>query len=184
MCINNLDDYLNKINKVNVSLLRRKYKKLDYEDLDEFEIDLELLLGTKYNELEKENINCSSKNIDYYKIKKKQTRNQKKFREFLLKKFNNKCAVCDIENKCILESAHIQSFETDKNFNINNGLLLCANDHKLFDNFDWSINPQTNKIVVKNKNSINYKYNGKIVDLSIESKKYIQWHFDNFVNKK
>ena len=41
------------------------------------------------------------------------------------------------------EACHIIPFSESNNFDIDNGLLLNSNLHKLFDKYYWSINPET-----------------------------------------
>ena len=59
--------------------------------------------------------------------------NQGKFRFNLLKKFGSKCAVCNIQNKFLLDAAHIISKENDGSDDWRNGIILCKNHHAAFD---------------------------------------------------
>ena len=43
----------------------------------------------------------------------------------------------------VCEAAHIIPFSKCENFDIDNGLLLNSILHKLFDKYDWSINPNS-----------------------------------------
>ncbi|HEY4537208.1 MAG TPA: HNH endonuclease [Erysipelothrix sp.] len=61
---------------------------------------------------------------------------QFKFRERLLKERNGKCELCDVTNPKVLVASHIipWSIATDnQKIDIDNGLLLCGNHDKLFD---------------------------------------------------
>lgn len=58
------------------------------------------------------------------------------FRKSLLKAYNCKCAMCELDIEDVLEAAHIipwNSSSSENRISPNNGLLLCANHHKLFD---------------------------------------------------
>lgn len=64
------------------------------------------------------------------------------FRKALLEAYNNRCAVCGVKTKCLLEACHIIPWaETKKadRLDIRNGILMCANHHRLFDNGYFSI---------------------------------------------
>ena len=59
------------------------------------------------------------------------------FRTVVMKAYNNKCAVCQLGNKHLLEAAHIQPWSESSDedrISVNNGILLCRNHHALFDN--------------------------------------------------
>lgn len=58
------------------------------------------------------------------------------FRKQVLDRDKGKCLVCCIENKSVLEACHIKPYSISSDiekYDINNGLTLCANHHKLFD---------------------------------------------------
>ncbi|SHG37742.1 HNH endonuclease [Ornithinibacillus halophilus] len=58
------------------------------------------------------------------------------FRKALLEAYNYRCAFCRTRIEVLLEAAHIipwsKSSEEQK-LDVNNGILLCSNHHKLFD---------------------------------------------------
>lgn len=60
-------------------------------------------------------------------------RGQKKYRETLLKTYQNKCAITACNATEALEAAHIIPVSMDGNHEITNGLLLRADIHTLFD---------------------------------------------------
>lgn len=74
---------------------------------------------------------------------------QTTFRKELLKKFNNKCVVSEINCVDELEAAHLVPFCEDNKLDINNGLILTRNLHATFDKYHWSINPNTLLIEIK-----------------------------------
>ena len=59
--------------------------------------------------------------------------NQGKFRFNLFKKYGSKCAVCNIDNKFLLDAAHIIPKENNGSDDWRNGLILCKNHHSAFD---------------------------------------------------
>lgn len=61
---------------------------------------------------------------------------QAKFRRDLIIAYGCACAVCGLSLPSALEAAHIQpwaTLETPQQYDATNGLLLCANHHRLFD---------------------------------------------------
>ena len=67
------------------------------------------------------------------KIEIEKRRYQYKFRNQLIKKYNN-CIITGKSHK-ICEASHIISYKENinKRYDINNGLLLCSELHKMFD---------------------------------------------------
>ncbi|GHT80139.1 hypothetical protein FACS1894130_10820 [Spirochaetia bacterium] len=58
------------------------------------------------------------------------------FREAILKIYFHQCCICSIAIPELLQAAHIKPYKQsndEEKFNINNGILLCANHHQLFD---------------------------------------------------
>jgi putative restriction endonuclease len=108
-------------------------------------------------------------------------RDQELFRKILFEAYSNKCCVCGIEIPEILEAAHIIPYREcndEQKFSVNNGLLLCANHHKLFDNGLLEITKEY-KIFIKNINLdilINRQnvgiYNGRMINLPTKLEHY------------
>ena len=71
---------------------------------------------------------------------------QYEFRTKLIDRYD-KCIITDMDNE-VCEAAHIIPFSESPNFDIDNGILLNLILHKLFDDYVWSINPDTLRIVV------------------------------------
>ncbi|MFZ3579475.1 HNH endonuclease [Virgibacillus sp. DJP39] len=93
-------------------------------------------------DLIKEIINGEGSQALYTKVKVKGIA-QKIFRSALLKAYDSKCAFCNFKIPHALEAAHIvpwsESSDGEK-LDIQNGVLLCSNHHKLFDNNIYYIN--------------------------------------------
>jgi ParB/RepB/Spo0J family partition protein len=66
---------------------------------------------------------------------------QNTFREGLINRFNN-CIISDMHFD-VCEACHIIPFSEYTSFDMNNGLLLNSVLHKLFDNYEFSINPSS-----------------------------------------
>lgn len=105
--------------------------------------------GTTQNDLIEELLSNPDLAKDVYTKVKVRGVAQIVFRQTLLKAYNHVCAICGITIKDVLEATHIipwsECSEKDR-LNIRNGILLCANHHKLFEsgfitiNDDFSIN--------------------------------------------
>jgi putative restriction endonuclease len=68
---------------------------------------------------------------------------QPMFRGALLRAYNRKCAFCGLSIEIALQGAHIIPWSIaniDQRLNVQNGLLLCATHHKLFDERLLTIN--------------------------------------------
>jgi putative restriction endonuclease len=99
---------------------------------------------------------------------------QRIFRRVLLKTYSGKCCICGLSIEELLEAAHIKPYQectADEKISVNNGLLLCANHHKLFDNEILKISKEY-KIMINNideTNESNRKfisvYNGHTINL-------------------
>lgn len=75
-------------------------------------------------------------------------RGQQEFRLKLLAAYGGKCAVtgCDVED--LLEAAHIVPYRGPQTNHVQNGLLLRADIHTLFDCGLFVINPSTMKLIL------------------------------------
>lgn len=62
-----------------------------------------------------------------------QRRGQTKFRASLLEAYNGRCAVTGCNLTSVLEAAHISPYRGDQTNHVQNGLLLRADIHTLFD---------------------------------------------------
>lgn len=65
--------------------------------------------------------------------------NQGKFHFQVIKLYGQECAVCGINHKTVIEAAHILPKANNGSDHPGNGIPLCANHHKLFDNHRFTI---------------------------------------------
>lgn len=75
-------------------------------------------------------------------------RGQQSFRKKLLEKYNQTCIITGCNIVDILEAAHIKPYRGENDHHPNNGLLLRADIHTLFDLNLISINPYTFEVMV------------------------------------
>jgi HNH endonuclease len=87
-----------------------------------------------------------------------QREGQDQFRSSLLKAYSQKCCISNCQVLEVLEAAHIVPYSGIKSNHVQNGLLLRADLHKLFDNYLMSIEPNSFKLKV-HKNLKNSEYN-------------------------
>jgi hypothetical protein len=75
-------------------------------------------------------------------------RGQPKFRSNLLKAYNNKCAITGCNAVDVLEAAHILAYRGEDTNHVQNGILLRADLHTLFDRGLVGIDPDSWKIIL------------------------------------
>jgi hypothetical protein len=112
---------------------------------------------------------------------KKKRKEQDLFKMDLVRRYK-KCIITDTSYK-VCQACHIIPFsecdDKDK-YDINNGLLLRADLHILFDRGDLKINPNTlqielsNEILKDNNMSDYFQLNNKKLNININSIKYLQ----------
>lgn len=71
---------------------------------------------------------------------------QPRFRFLVFKRYGARCAVCDIDVPALLDAAHICPKNAGGTDDPRNGLVLCANHHRAFDNGLFSIEPVSLRI--------------------------------------
>jgi hypothetical protein len=165
--MNNLEQYL-KYDCINmiINFENLDYEHFGYKNIDEIQLDLEFLIDTLY----------PNYTINYQPVTHMQeTRpDQDPFRQKLIQKYGM-CIVTG--TKCLgeLQACHIVPHVEDKhNSLVTNGLLLKANIHGTFDMHDWTINPNTLMIELKNATEEDagemLKYQGVKVNLDPNDK--------------
>lgn len=151
----------------------QNYKKYGYEDDNEMELDINILLKMKY------------KNI-YEKGKKEEHKarpKQEQFRLDLIKKYNGQCIVSDSECLTEVDAAHIKPVHDYGEYSVENGFLLKKDIHSTFDEFLWSINPETLILESTNKNIGEIKrYVGKKINIELtpQLKNNLIYHYRKF----
>lgn len=83
---------------------------------------------------------------------------QAKFRLLLLEAFERKCAITQSAAVEALEAAHIQPFADDGLDEVENGILLRVDLHKLFDAGLIAINPETLLVSVHSSIAKDYEF--------------------------
>lgn len=78
-------------------------------------------------------------------------RGQRAFRDGLLRAYEGRCAITDCDVEDVLEAAHIVPYLGPQTNRTDNGLLLRADIHTLFDCGLITIDPQTRLVVVADR---------------------------------
>lgn len=167
-----LDNYLFNLDKNYIikSDLLKRYKEFDYENEDDMELDLKLLLSVKYKDIKPSET-------------KEERREQKKFRKNLLELYPE-CIITGNDCETELDAAHIIPHSEGGGYNINNGLILNICIHRTFDKYLWSINPDT--LIIECKTNFNIgsigKYKNKKINIKLNEKikKNLQYHYNIF----
>ena len=109
---------------------------------------------------------------------------QKQFREEVIKR--DRLCLITYDNSTICEECHIIPYSETKSYERENGILLNRCFHKLFDDYDLSINFDnciefSDKI--KNLDSYyNYlKYENLKININTECRKYLNIHYNRFL---
>lgn len=148
------------------------YRYFGYEYDEVFKNDLILLLDHIYT------------NISFVSDKKVRLE-QTEFKKNLLKLYDNKCIISNNDNEDELNACHIIPVSEDGDYSNNNGLILTRNLHATFDNFKWSINPDTMEIEINlNIKSGSIKeYINNNINIIMNPFIYLnlKWHYDKFI---
>ena len=100
--------------------------------------------------------------------------------EFRLKLINRyKCCIISGSPPITCEAAHIIPYAklTKDRYNIDNGLLLRADLHKLFDNKQLIIDPNTLRITIDPIIKYYNEFNNKIINIDKNSIKYLKKYY-------
>lgn len=116
--------------------------------------------------------------------------NQGKFRDLLLKRYNNKCCLCAIKNQKFLIASHIKPWaksEPKEKADINNGFLMCPNHDRLFDK-GYITFDDDGKIIISDRLTENDRVSFNIdssmyIELTERNKKYLKFHRENVFNR-
>jgi hypothetical protein len=109
-------------------------------------------------------------------------------------RYENKCIITGSTNSIVLEACHIISYSdcisnediNNKKFDVNNGLLMKIDYHKMFDNFQFSINPTTLRIEILDKNTDGCDdiENIQIKNLNKKTLENLKYHYKIFCDKR
>jgi predicted restriction endonuclease len=96
---------------------------------------------------------------------------QRSFRKALMKAYRGRCAMAGCDCPDALEAAHIHPYRGDETNHVNNGLLLRADLHTLFDLGRITINPQNYNIMVAGalRKTVYGKFHGSKLHLPKDS---------------
>lgn len=93
-------------------------------------------------EEQEENFNPYDKSTKKIKVETTARPGQTRFKFNVLKRYGSVCAVCGVKLKPILEAAHIVPKSKNGSDKSPNGLIMCANHHRMFDNHLFTIDPK------------------------------------------
>jgi len=75
----------------------------------------------------------ASKKVKFKTVEVEQRQGQPEFRQALLVAYKNKCAISSCSVRDVLQAAHIKAVKNGGTHSVNNGLILRADIHNLFD---------------------------------------------------
>lgn len=106
--------------------------------------------------------------------------NQPKFNFDVFKYYENKCAVCDINY--FLEAAHIIPVRNKGSDNKKNGLILCKNHHKAFDDMFFKINYENFNLEIIKEDKISLKIiKDNLTHLTNKpGRNFLEWRYKNY----
>lgn len=121
--------------------------------------------------------------VKYRNTTSKERVGQSKFRNDIMNAYGKKCCITGETTSEILEAAHIQEYISEESNHIQNGLLLRADLHKLFDAGLITINDEYKIQVSRFLDSSNYQsLDGKKINLpdtGLPSLEALKWHNTN-----
>lgn len=151
---------------------------------------------SKYLENAEHNADMTDNEIDNIGLEGKEKEqivkvriNQGMFRELLTRRYKH-CCLCGVSNQNLLIASHIKPWSeasAKEKLDINNGLLLCPNHDKLFDNDYISFDDNGNILISEDLESNDRVFMNINENMSIlmyeENRKYMEYHRD-FVFRK
>lgn len=115
--------------------------KNEYEVYPNYQYDEEII---ERNEKLKEIYTPSGENKKSTKMMMCVVREgREKFRKEVLNNYDNKCCISECNISVVLEAAHVTPYNGRDSNNIQNGICLRADIHKLWDKHFIAINPDT-----------------------------------------
>ncbi|WP_022761981.1 HNH endonuclease [Butyrivibrio sp. AD3002] len=111
--------------------------------------------------------------------------NQGIFRDLLLRK-SEKCCLCGVSNKNLLIASHIKPWSDstpEEKLHVENGLLMCPNHDKLFDQGWISFDDEGKIIISEQLGDVDRMYMNVnpnfVIEMTDSKKKYMQYHREN-----
>jgi len=179
---NKYDELYNGDDTIQDDIISKEIENFIYELLDKYD-------KNKVMYFIKELFDIEFKYIDENQLKLQVCRNDDEFRKAVKDKYKT-CIICDVNDchKSAYEVAHIFDFSkcdnVDEKYDINNGLLMCGNMHKYFDDFLLKFNVDNvsgDNYLVKivfcdtmNEYSFYKKYNGKKILFNKDNILYLE----------
>lgn len=118
--------------------------------------------------------------------------NQGKFRDLLLKRYNNQCCLCGVKTQMFLTASHIKPWadsEPKEKSDVDNGFLMCPNHDKLFDK-GYITFDDDGKIIISDRltenNRVFLNVDSKMhIELTLTegNKKYLKFHRENIFDR-
>ena len=143
----------------------RVFEKLKSSSSEEGELNADYekqLAPAEYNNNDME----GSFSDDQINISVKSRKGQTSFRQKLMGAYQEKCCVTGTSVPIVLEAAHIEPHASETDYSIDNGLLLRADIHKLFDSGDLSVDEFYQVHISDRLLGTNYEgYSGKVLNL-------------------
>ena len=113
-----------------------------------------------------------------------QRRRDPMFRYYVSKRCGTQCAVCSISIPELLEAAHVKSVEDGGSDHPLNGIMLCANHHKAFDNWLFNIMPHSGQVAFKSgitRTQLKIE-NDTIANAAMPALEALEWRNNKFQN--
>ncbi len=105
---------------------------------------------------------------------------QSNFRKMLLEGYNTACVITGCTTKAALEAAHIIPFSQDGEDTLENGLLLRADLHLLFDKGFMFVNPKTSEVHFKETDKNYDKYTHAKIPDNDKLRENLKIHWQKF----
>lgn len=169
------------------------YAKREYQRIA-LEVDLTMLGQPDFDELEKKFVLNAEKLIDLSETEKmalvKSRIGQSKFKEKLMEKYGEKCAICSMKYKELLVASHVKEWSESapqERMDTENGLLLCTVHDSVFDKHLISFDEQGKMIIspkLEQKEREVFHLTGDYsIIMSAKMKEYMKYHRKKFDEK-
>ncbi|MEG0992024.1 MAG: HNH endonuclease signature motif containing protein [Malacoplasma sp.] len=105
---------------------------------------------------------------------------------------DGKCLICCIDNYIVLEACHIKPYavcDNDEKYDLNNGLTLCRNHHKLFDSGSFAFSENLKILISRHFDSDEdlyfrqYENCWNLINKKLNIEKYRQHHYMHIFEK-